>query len=343
MKFVILLPGKSLNDATQHYVYIISQAIKTSGFAVRTVATSNLISSGEIIVIINVEDYLKTLKFLTNRKFICWYQGIGEEELIMENEKPTFQQKKVLKKIYFSEKFDLNFANLNIFVSEAMQNYFYKKHNIKRKNRSFIMPCYNKSIYLPSFNEEKYKEPTFVYAGSINKWQCVEKTLEIYSLVEKRLKNAKLTLLAKESKELHEMILKYNIQNYEIKYVKLEELDFELGKHKYGFLLREPHIVNKVSTPTKMNSYLANGLICIYTNVVDSFEKHINLNDYTIKFDNLENAQNCADKIIAYQEKDIKCTELLQTYKGLFEDYYSDTKYISELSNKITEIYGNAG
>ena len=101
MKFVILLPGKSLNDATQHYVYIISQAIKTSGFAVRTVATSNLISSGEIIVIINVEDYLKTLKFLTNRKFICWYQGIGEEELIMENEKPTFQQKKVLKKFIF--------------------------------------------------------------------------------------------------------------------------------------------------------------------------------------------------------------------------------------------------
>ncbi|HCH8014075.1 TPA: hypothetical protein NJW72_003719, partial [Acinetobacter baumannii] len=116
------------------------------------------------------------------------------------------------------------------------------------------------------------------YAGSLATWQCVDKTLELYSLIERVLPNASLTLLTKEKELAETMINNYKIKNYSIKYVSLENLDTELLKYKYGFLIRENHIVNNVATPTKMNSYLANGIIPIYSSFIDDFK--VNFNEY---------------------------------------------------------------
>lgn len=67
----------------------------------------------------------------------------------------------------------------------------------------------------------KYRNNLFCYAGSINKWQCVEETLRLYKKIEMINPNAKLLMLVKEKDKAMELIDKYQIENYELDFVQL--------------------------------------------------------------------------------------------------------------------------
>ncbi|MFH4294131.1 hypothetical protein WAJ58_23570, partial [Acinetobacter baumannii] len=84
-----------------------------------------------------------------------------------------------------------------------------------------------------------------------------------------------------------------------IKYVSLENLDTELLKYKYGFLIRENHIVNNVATPTKMNSYLANGIIPIYLSFIDHFKVNFNEYDFIVA---KEKTQDVLNDIVNFEK-----------------------------------------
>lgn len=141
---------------------------------------------------------------------------------------------------------------------------------------SYIISCYNKALNknLIIENFSKYYKLNFVYAGSLYKWQCIEKTLEVFREVEKIDSSAHLTLLTKNTTEAKHMVELFGIKNFDVKYISLHDLDSELIKYKYGFLLRADNILNRVAKPTKMNSYLAVGIIPIYSIVVDSLKKN---------------------------------------------------------------------
>ena len=101
------------------------------------------------------------------------------------------------------------------------------------------MPCFNKAITQNSFYyKHKYESASFVYAGAVIKWQCLDETIHLFSLLKEKLKNATLTILSSDQQEVIPILKKYNI-NAIIKYVPLEELDEELAKYKYGFILRK--------------------------------------------------------------------------------------------------------
>jgi len=114
----------------------------------------------------------------------------------------------------------------------------------------------------------------------------------------------------------------------------LELLQSELSHYKYGFLLRKDHVVNRVSTPTKMNSYLSAGIIPIYTSAVEAFEENIDLGDFELKFNNL-NIEEIVSNLILMENKFIDANSVLIEYNRVFESFYNDDFYINEISNQF--------
>ncbi|WP_151837589.1 hypothetical protein [Acinetobacter ursingii] len=328
-EIAFFLPPKTMNEATIYYVDILKQGFEQAGYTVTRVENLKELKSFNKVFVMSAKWCFIVKLFNPRAKIVTWFQGLGAEEALMT--KNSLIRKRLWNCVEF---FTMKFSWLNIYVSARMHKYYRDTYGILDRN-FFIMPCFNKQLNSNAFNMVgKYKNPTFVYAGGLDKWQCIEETLELFSLIEKQLQNASLTLLTKDKLKAEELIKKYHIKNYSINFVSLEELDDELRKYKYGFLIREDHVVNNVSTPTKMNSYLANGIIPIYTNVIDDFEKislGIELNSET---------QGWLDEILKYEDN--FSTVEAELFRGeverVFSQYYNEDNYIRQFFCKIKKI-----
>ena len=129
------------------------------------------------------------------------------------------------------------------------------------------------------------------------------------------------------------------INYYNIKYVSMDSLQDELHKYKYGFIIRDNHVVNKVATPTKMNSYLSNYLIPIFSDTVYDFNKYINLGKYTLKIKYPFDAQAIAREIIDFENKIHNYDEYKEIVKDVFRNHYNDDMYIGIISNMIGQLF----
>lgn len=324
-KILFYLPEGSINDATKYYIEILESSF--SDF-LEVVIVKSLKEQSNVKYILTIEAkhfFLAKLKF-PKAKIINWFQGVVAEEALMT--KGSLWRKYLWA---FFESFTLKYSFFNIYVSRRMKKYFEDTYHIS-SSFFYIMPCFNKNLNLELINKEKYQYPTFVYAGSLATWQCVDKTLELYSLIERVLPNASLTLLTKEKELAETMVNNYKIKNYSIKYVSLENLDTELLKYKYGFLIRENHIVNNVATPTKMNSYLASGIIPIYSTFIEDFKVNFSEYDFIVA---KEQPQDVLNDIVNFEKYGFNREIFFINLREIFDTYYNRKKYAEELSNYI--------
>ncbi|MCG8236932.1 hypothetical protein [Tenacibaculum finnmarkense] len=332
---VFYLPKGSLNDATNYYVSLIEESFVELGCSVTRVENVTGVKGADVALTIETVPFFSVKRKFPLMKQMNWFQGVFPEEAYL-NRKSIFYY------YIFNclEMLSLNFSKLNFMVSDAMLKHYENKYKLKLANKSVIIPCYNKLLIKKYFNIlGRYDKPSFVYAGSLSKWQCIEETLQIYSQIEKELPNATLTLLTKEKEKALGLIKKYNIKNCTINYVLLDNLDKELSKYKYGFLIRKDDVINNVATPTKMNSYLATGLIPIFTDVIYDFNKHINMEDYVIKLDNKKEIELWVRKIIDFENNTkINSNDYFIEVEKCFNNYYSDLLYKNKIKNKIKEI-----
>lgn len=327
------LPKRTINEATDYYCNLIERAFTSCGYKVFRVASLDEIKKDDLTIIIRPRDLLG----LKAKVVFTWFQGIGPEEFAMVNGNgiKSFLGSRIL--TYFEKK-ALTQSLLSIFVSDSMVAHFETKYKTRAANK-IIIPCYNKNIDSAFFmNKSRYQKLSFVYAGGLAAWQCIDETLLIFKEVQKLNPEAELTLLTGERNKAEELIQKYGIDNVFIDYAPLEKLQDKLSNYKYGFLVRQNNVVNNVATPTKMNSYLACGLIPVYTNVIDDFEKNIDLGSFGLKFSAQEAPDHVAAKIISHHAFEIDAKNLFRAYQILFDKYYNDEFYIRELSSKIKKI-----
>ena len=333
--FKFFLTERSVNEATDYYIGLIERAILAAGSESERIFSLKQISDADVVVTIEAKDFLKVKLLKPGHKQINWYQGIVPEEAMMMF---NSSWRKVLWE--FFERCTLSKATLNLFVSEAMRQHYIRKYGYKGK-QDLIIPCYNKQLNKAAFFiEKKYTGPSFVYAGSLAAWQCIDETLQIYKGVEDAIPEASLTLLTADQEKALELVKKYEIRNCEVRFCKLALLDAELSKYKYGFLIREPHIVNKVATPTKMNSYLALGVIPVFSNVIEAFKVHLPFSSKgAVKIDPVLSLKQKVQQIINF-EQDVRVLPepLFQEYAKLSDNYYNDDIYITALSKKINEL-----
>lgn len=321
----------SLNDATNYYVGIIEKVLAKQNVTLVKTMDIGKLDDADIIVTITVKAFFKAKLKNRKAKTIFWSQGVSAEEAIMD-EKTLHNFYRFACRFVLSL-FALHFADVIFLVSEEMRKH-YRQMYLCRLNNAIIMPCYN----LPPsnyFKLEQYNTPTFVYAGNAAAWQGVDLMLDVYAFVEREIPNASLMLLSRNEKEFREKISVRGIKNYALKYVSMDELQDELHRYKYGFILRDNHIVNRVATPTKMNSYLSNYLIPIFSNTVDDFNRHIELGEFTIKAQYPLDAKAIARQIVEFENtpKDFR------NYKAyvdcIFENHYNDEVYLKIIDLKI--------
>lgn len=330
--FKIMFLKNERNDATDYYVQLIKKSLEENGQEVLIVDDIKKIKKTDKVLTITLKAFFYT--WLRNPKqFIFhWFQGVSPEEAKMLFSKKFFQKNIRWMYLSFFESFVLLFSKFNFFVSNAMLEHYKSKYRYKKDNY-MIMPCYNQRLNIDAFYDGKYKAPTFVYAGSLSDWQCINETLQVFKKIQYKIPAAKMFLYTSEKEKALFLIENNQVENVVVDYVEYSKLNDKLKSIKYGFLIRENVTVNNVSTPTKMNGYLANGVIPIYSDFILDFKLNLK-SEFLISS---ENYLNMVDQVIAFEKLKILSNEIREEYEMLFTEYYSDEKYLNEITMKFKE------
>ena len=326
----IYLPNDWMyGDATAFYVDIIADAMKVKGYETNIIKSLDDISSEDVVVTVvtyNVKDVFKRHP----KCIINWYQGIAPEEYLFFLRKKGVGLFKALKKYLSmsrSDNYALKHSDWHFFVSDTMLS-FYRKKFLYRGNNNFIMPCFNQLLNEEAFNDEKYATPSFVYAGSMDGWQCFEKTVLIFKKIKSKLPNATFTVLTAQQDVAKEVLNKHGVEAA-MNYVPHDRVDEELRKYKYGFIIRDNNPVNRVATPTKMNSYMANGIIPVFTDVIGAFKQNLSSMKYSIP---LTTKNEGLEKLYEIENRGVTAQDVFEDFKTLFDTYYSREMYIQEIA-----------
>lgn len=335
MKIIFYYDKRSVNDATIYYIRLIEKASLSLGIEMYYCTKLNNVSKGDILFTITEKYFCMAKLRYPFYKTIYWAQGIGPEEyLIVGNNILKYWYKTII------ELLSVRYSDVLFAVSNKMIEIFNKKYRYNKHNY-IVMPCYNLNYIhgLAIETKERYDQPSFVYAGNLAAWQCVEETLQIFKRVQQNIPCASLTLLVKEQEEANFLINKYGLKDVVLKYVSLVDLQNELTKYKYGFIIREDTLVNNVATPTKMNSYLASAIIPIYTDVINSFVENIHLREYNLCLESKSSIDQKARTILDFEKKIIDPSELDKSIQSVFATYYNNEEYLKEIVSKLRSVF----
>lgn len=326
----IFLPSDWMyGDATAFYVDIIADGLRKRGYKTSIIKKAEDITTDDVVVTV-VTYNVKEVYNRHPKAIINWYQGIAPEEYLFflrKKEDGLWYAIKKYIRMSRSDNYALRHCDWHFFVSETMLS-FYRKKLLYRGKKNFIMPCFNQLLNEGAFKNEKYEKPSFVYAGSMDGWQCFEKTVRIYTEIKKQIPSATFTVLTAQQDIAKAILNKYNVEA-SFNYVPHDKVDEELRKYKYGFIIRDDNPVNNVATPTKMNSYLANGIIPVYTDVVGAFKQNLKGLKYAVP---LTTKGDGLSKIFELEKAGVLANDVYMDYKNLFDSYYSREKYIKAIS-----------
>ena len=313
---------------TDFYTKIIGDALKSIGEKVIYAYEWNEITPvrRDIVIVITAPNAIKA--YTKGLKYIYWSQGVWPEESYMRH-KSIIR----LKACGAIEKFALKHAHFVFFVSESMKGFYEQKYHLDFTGKYYIMPCSNEVMHQDSFDTpKKYSGNVFCYAGGTSVWQCFEQTIALYKKIEIHSKDAKLLLLVKEKEYAEKLVSKYEIQNCEIDFVPVERLQERLRNVKFGFVIRKEDPVNYVATPTKALTYLANGIIPIYSSSLAGIDPILSRTDYKVRYENDENITD----ILSLMDGQIDKYRIKSDYMEIYNDTYCRDEHIKRIA-KIFE------
>ncbi len=174
-----------------------------------------------------------------------------KKPLIIEAVSPALKK-------YLIETFNTAPQNVTIAQDDLPQTLSDNERQIHRKKiRNLLNIPDNKTVYC--------------YSGSYKAWQCPQETFDLFLTEYIHNQNAYLLLLTPDIKLFQEHAEKIQLpaESYLICSVEATELLWYLTAADYGILLRKPHIINKVSRPTKALEYRAAGLKIIHNKTID--------------------------------------------------------------------------
>lgn len=110
----------------------------------------------------------------------------------------------------------------------------------------------------------------FCYNGSLKPWQCPKETVALFLEELRRNPHTYLLVLTQDKQEFEELAKKNALPAncYTILTVPHKEIYRYLAACDVGLLLREPHLMNWISRPTKALEYKAAGIAIMHNNTV---------------------------------------------------------------------------
>lgn len=312
------------------YLDVIKKSLENNGYECSYVKDLVNIDKRSLIIYPMGNDAFKYF-FKGYHNFMLWQQGVTAEESFMRHH--SIFRRMILN--YF-DCFSMKKAKALFYVSSELQEYYERKARCSFRDKSYIMPCYNEIFERDKVQAKDYSRPVFTYVGSLSVWQCFDKTIEIFKYIEDKRKDAFLKVLTFQVDEAVAAIERVGIRNYEVKYVTQECVKEELQSVNYGFIIRNDSIVNRVATPTKISSYLAAGVLPIFSDCLVDFNKVASKYDIALAVSpEMDNAQ-IADSIIGYIGK--TKTDIIDQISEIFDTYYSVDYHIERISTMLRSI-----
>jgi hypothetical protein len=178
----------------------------------------------------------------------------------------------------------------------------------------------------------------FTYVGSLDVWQCFDETIELYKEIESKLCDTKLRVYTFDVESARRRIIEKEIKNYSVERVPKNEVANRMNEVSYGFVIRKDNIINRVATPTKLSTYLASGVIPIFSDCLQDFYNLSKAMKYVYAVPSIVDV----DSIIEFCRKPIIVNEIKEEYKAVFNSYYSKEKYIKEISSFFIDDIRNS-
>jgi glycosyltransferase involved in cell wall biosynthesis len=174
-------------------------------------------------------------------------------------------------------------ADLAVFVSQRMSRHYSGKYGAKGCNELVLPCCVQASDFadseparLAARDALGLGSATIVtYLGTLARWQWPEAMFTLFSDLLRHLPDLHLLLLVPEPDQAEARRwledLGVSADTFTLREVPAAEVGGILGVADAGLLLREPHPVNHVSSPTKFGEYMAAGVPVITTPAVGDF------------------------------------------------------------------------
>lgn len=263
------------------------------------------------------------------RNFILWQQGATADESFMRNHSRLRYW--LLNKI---DLFAMKKARAILYVSDYMRKHYERLGRCSFSDKTYLMPCFNEEFDGTVYQRKDYSKKVFTYVGSLDLWQCFEKTVDIYKSIEEKLPDSFFKVLTFDAEKGERILKEKGVKHYEVKRVPKEDVKNELLSANYGFIIREDCIVNRVATPTKFSSYLSSGVIPIFSKCLTDFTQVSSGMKYAMPLEDDVDVTS----LIGFVNQEVIKDEITAEYERLFSEYYSPeehTKQLSLLFNKL--------
>lgn len=248
------------------------------------------------------------------KNLIYWAQGIAPEEDYLR-----FGSKPRRFALSVCEKTALMRAGRVFMVSNAMRRHFEEKYRLDLALKTFIAPCCNEVLHPESFLAlGKYEHPVFAYAGGLSKYQCIDELLGLFADIQARIPDAELLFYTWDVDKANGLVAERGLSNVIVASKKQDELPAALSRAKYGFVIRNDIAVNRVATPTKISTYMSNGVIPVVSNCVEDFAKASRGLSHVICCPDGDMVRAICDM----ESHKIDADEILDEYRGFFDGYF---------------------
>jgi glycosyltransferase involved in cell wall biosynthesis len=205
-----------------------------------------------------------------SKPVIADIRGVAAEEIAgVDGRESPFNYRQII----MMEAFVFERSTYYFFVSEPMKVYFSQKYCLDNTKSSvfptivdndlFRMDAGWRKEYRARLNiQDKY---VYAYVGGVDRWQNVDRILLRFHEVSAIDDSLVLLLIVTDLKYVHSILERHGINNDRIMVFSLpySEVGKFLNAADAGIIVRDDILINRVSSPTKVNEYLACGLMIV--------------------------------------------------------------------------------
>ncbi|NRP30880.1 MULTISPECIES: hypothetical protein [unclassified Aliiroseovarius] len=173
-----------------------------------------------------------------------------------------------------------------IVVAPRMIEHLEVKTGVSLHAKASVLPIFADESFFKPLHKEYFKRElgldgkiVFLYSGGMQRYQCIEETIVWFQALSARIPNAFFLMFTPEPKvagQRAEAIMGELPGNIRIASVDQANLADHMSAADFGFVLREPELLNAVASPTKAVEYLARGVRLICTKDAGSAFDHMN-------------------------------------------------------------------